>query len=188
MIRLSRVCELIGIFCQSGYWILLTTGRCLCLCASLQLLQSFLRWIQFRGNLGRFVHWKPECLLNNDFCSVKCIYTSFVRKFWIFPIFCTKLSFYFLADVKKLIVLEFHFWWCALEYCELEQLASRGLTLPITGLQLTAKRAVAIPVDWRVRHHFLIFQLPMVDGRCESSNLHSFRRALQVLNVANFLR
>ena len=25
-----------------------------------------------------------------------------------------------------------------------------GLTLPITGLQLPAKRAVAIPVDWRV--------------------------------------
>ena len=26
----------------------------------------------------------------------------------------------------------------------------RGLTLPITGLQQAAKRAVAIPVDWRV--------------------------------------
>ena len=26
-----------------------------------------------------------------------------------------------------------------------------GITLPITGLQLTAKRAIAIPVDWRVR-------------------------------------
>ena len=30
----------------------------------------------------------------------------------------------------------------------------RGLTLPITGLRQAAKRAVAIPVDWRVRPHF----------------------------------
>ena len=30
---------------------------------------------------------------------------------------------------------------------------SSGLTLPITGLRQTAKRAVAIPVDWRVRQH-----------------------------------
>ena len=29
-----------------------------------------------------------------------------------------------------------------------------GSTLPITGLRQTAKRAVAIPVDWRVRRHF----------------------------------
>ena len=27
--------------------------------------------------------------------------------------------------------------------------------MPITGLRQTAKRAVAIPVDWRVRRHFL---------------------------------
>ena len=32
-------------------------------------------------------------------------------------------------------------------------LTGGGPTLPITGLRQTAKRAVAIPVDWRVRPH-----------------------------------
>ena len=31
------------------------------------------------------------------------------------------------------------------------RILGRGLTLPITGLQQPAKRAVAIAVDWRVR-------------------------------------
>ena len=37
---------------------------------------------------------------------------------------------------------------------------TRRLTLPITGLRQTAKRAVAIPADWRVRPHFVLRQAP----------------------------
>jgi len=47
-----------------------------------------------------------------------------------------------------------------------------GLTLPITGLRQNAKRAVAIPVDWRVRH------------QCSSArSLYQVREVLLVLQL-----